>query len=493
MHKWQKVPEDVGFSLLVFFVQVITIKAEDFRVCKGDAEMLERDTAGKIGRIYAVVNAAAMNARDMAAVERYLAGFEPAPAVVDASACQSAQQVYEALRTAAGGEVPAGVQLFGTADMVPAFRIQYRAQLTAGVKTLEPLCTDLFYANFSHQPELPGEEYSVREHLLRGWKTELVPQWPVARLPLQKGRFEAFLSRYEAFVHRQELSSSQMHRAGPQPRPFACRRDNPSVTSGDSSLSQGSHDRGPGSFCSAPEMAVFYNPLFAARRPRDDLGRFLKRMREEFGLNGLRYHLYGNLKGDYPVIANVLGDFSAENMARENREGVREYLIASHGKRDRIEACFFENKEEKRLPVLDMENISGVLGANPYYLDAWACLNAQGMGENLVSAAMNGQCMGAFAATAILSNNGVDWQAGLADMARSNFYYFYYHYLKALHGGETRSRAFFAAQRAYALALMQDAARPLRAEGNVQFNLYNLLAYHNFGVMENGMSVQNSP
>lgn len=394
-------------------------------------------------RVYAAVHTARMSARDMAAVEGYLAGFDAAPALVDVSACQNAQQVWEALRmeTCRRGETPAGVQIFGTADMVPSFVIQYKVQLTAGVKTDEPLCTDLFYSRFGDQP---GEDYSVREHLLRGWKVDMIPQWPVVRLPMETGEFEPFLSKYEAFARR----------AGHKP----------------------------------PLKAVFYNPLFAARRPRDDMGRFLKRMCDEAGIQDLQYRLYGSLKGDYPVIARVLGDFSAENMARENREGVRECIIASHGKRDRIEACFFENREEKRLPVLDMDNIHEVLGANPYYLDAWTCLNGQGMGDNLAAAALKGQCVGMFASTAILSNNGADWQAGFEDMARSNFYYFYYHYLKALHAGESRSRAFFAAQRAYAISLMEDASRPLRAEGNVQFNLYNLLAYHNFGVMEQGAS-----
>lgn len=69
-------------------------------------------------------------------------------------------------------------------------------------------------------------------------------------------------------------------------------------------------------------------------------------------------------------------------------------------------------------------------------------------------------------------------------MQQSNFFYFYYTYLKTLHEGSTRSEAFFAAQREYCLALLEDSALPIRGEGNYQFNLCNLLAYHNFGVME---------
>ena len=104
--------------------------------------------------------------------------------------------------------------------------------------------------------------------------------------------------------------------------------------------------------------------------------------------------------------------------------------------------------------------------------------------HDLTTAALNGRCVGMFSATHIISNNGVNWNASLANMANSNPFYFFYHYFKALHEGSARSRAFFEAQRAYCLALLEDSALPIRGEGNYQFNLYNLLAYHNFGVLE---------
>ena len=70
-------------------------------------------------------------------------------------------------------------------------------------------------------------------------------------------------------------------------------------------------------------------------------------------------------------------------------------------------------------------------------------------------------------------------------MAKSNFYYFYYNYFKALQEGVSRSQAFFKAQQEYAKALLIDSQAGLRTgEGNYQFNLCNLLAYHNFGVIE---------
>ena len=106
------------------------------------------------------------------------------------------------------------------------------------------------------------------------------------------------------------------------------------------------------------------------------------------------------------------------------------------------------------------------------------------MADNLTTTALKGRCVGAFTATAVISNNGVNCDASVSQMEKSNFYYFYYQYLKALHEGGSRSQAFFAAQRAYGQALIRDSANAVRGDGNYQFNLYNLLAYHNFGVLE---------
>ena len=215
------------------------------------------------------------------------------------------------------------------------------------------------------------------------------------------------------------------------------------------------------------------------------MGTFLKRMDTEFGLLETPYRLYGNLEGDYPVTTAVQGGFTAENLAKENAGGIVEFLINSHGQWNNIDKCYFENGQEIRESLVNMDTIGSVLDDNPYYLDCWTCLNGSGMSNNLTTAALSGQCVGMFSATAIISNNGVNCDASLTEMEKSNFYYFYYHYLKALHEGESRSAAFALAQRAYAQALVADSVNGIRpGEGNYQFNLCNLLAYHNFGVLE---------
>ena len=133
---------------------------------------------------------------------------------------------------------------------------------------------------------------------------------------------------------------------------------------------------------------------------------------------------------------------------------------------------------------MNMNNINSVLAENPYYLDMWTCDNGYGMKNNITTAALTGDCVGMFSTTHVISNNGVDNHAHLETMTESNFYWFYLNYLKALSEGASRSDAFFEAQKAYGNALIVDSQNGIRGEGNYQFNLYNLLGYHNFGVLE---------
>lgn len=409
-----------------------------------EADALLNEAAARSRYLYAVMNPAAMTEADLKAVYRYLSGITDATVLtVDASSCSTAQELYTVLREDAHrrGGVTAGIQIFGTDAMIPSFDIQYKVQMKSGdVHQGGAMLTDLFYSNFSNDPALLGPDYSIMDHLANEWSVDLVPQWPVVRLPLSAGEYSSFIEKYLSFA--QQTGLQQL------------------------------------------DKVAFYNSIFNMKNPIDDMGRFLSRIRSDMEFTSIKYRLYGNQKGDNPVRSKVLGDFTAENMALENEKGVCEFIVNSHGQWNNIDAVYFENGQEKRISTLNTANIDTVLGANPYYLDTWTCSNGYGMGNNLTTAALSGQCMGMFSCTTIISNNGVRWNASVSEMAKGNFYYFYYHYLRSLHKGKNRSQAFFTAQQEYALALMDDTQRPLRGEGNVQFNLYNLLAYHNFGVIE---------
>ena len=409
-----------------------------------EADTLRAEAAARSRYLYAVMDTAAMTQADLKAVGEYLAAITNATVLVaDASGFSDAKSLYAALKADAAqrdGTV-AGVQIFGTPDMVPAFQVDYKALMGNGeVDDDGSFLSDIFYGNFDNDPARISDHYNVKDHFEQKWDVTLVPQWPVARLPLSKGEFTAFFDRYKTFV-------------------------------ADTGLEQ-------------PDLVNFSNPISAHKNHSDDMGRFLERADKEFHLLDVPCRLYGNLDGQYPVTTQVLGGFTRDNLSKENDKGPMELLINSHGQRNNIDQCVFENGKEKRISFLNVDTIDNALDGNPYYLDCWTCLTGYGMTDNLTTAALNGRCVGAFSATATISGNGVNCDASLSDMAKSNFYYFYYHYLKALHEGQTRSAAFCAAQQAYGEALMKDSANGIRGEGNYQFNLYNLLTYHNFGVIE---------
>jgi len=409
-----------------------------------EAQAILAEAASRTKYLYAVMDTAAMDQTDLTAVGNYLASITDATVLVaDAAAFSNAEALYKALQNDAktrGGQT-VGIQIFGTPAMVPTFNVQYKVQMSNAVDDGGSFLTDLFYSNFNNDPARISKGYNVLDHFAKSWSVDLEPDWPVARLPLEKGQFAAFFTKYDAFKTATSLERQT--------------------------------------------LVNFSNPIFSSRQSIDDMGTFLNRMKSSFGLLNTPYRLYGNQIGQYPVSTKVLGGFTAENLAKENDAGPMELLINSHGQWNNIDKCFFVNDKEMRESLINMDTINTVLDQNFYYLDCWTCLTGAGMGNNLTSTALNGKAVGVFSATAIISNNGVNCRASLDQMAKSNFYYFYYHYLKALHEGTTRSQAFFRAQQAYAQSLMADSRNGIRSgEGNYQFNLCNLLAYHNFGVLE---------
>ncbi len=404
----------------------------------------DAESASQGKYLYAILNVPRMTASDLSAVGDFLAKVVEAQVlIVDADCFPDAPALYTALcedHRARGGEI-VGVQIFGNIDLVPSFQIGYCVQMKDGVDQGDPFLTDLFFGNLNNDPQLLNVDYSVQTHFAEGLDVDLVPQWRVARLPLASGEFAAFMRKYDRFVADTDLK--------------------------------------------APDLVSFSNPIFQSLRHVDDVGAFIERADKELGILKLPYRLYGNLAGDYPVQSpQVLGDMNPMNMAKENEQGIAEFIVNSHGDREYIIIYVYMNGKPYSEYFLHMDNVNQLLDANAYYLDCWSCLNGQGMKNNLTTTVLKGQCVGVFSTTGIISNNGVNRYADTEEMKRSNFFYFYYTYLKELSAGRTRSEAFFEAQQAYAIALMEDSEREVRWGSNYQFNIYNLLAYHNFGVLE---------
>ena len=408
-----------------------------------DADMLEQAVKERRQYFYAVMDTAVLSEGDISAIQKYLSNIDGVEVLlVDTASVPDAKTLYALLKEDAEARMGtvAGIQIFGTPDQVPAFNVEYRVQMKSGIDEGGVFLTDLFYGNFENDAEQISYGYNVLDHFNEGWGVDLVPQWPIARLPLNPGEFSGFFEKYDSFITQTALQRQR--------------------------------------------IVNFSNPIFRQHTHIDSFGRFLKRMDKE-DIIDVPYTLYGNLDGRYPVDTRVEGNFTAENLAIENSAGIMELIINSHGQRDNIDQCIFEGEEEQRKSLINMATINTVLSENPYYLDCWTCLNGREMKNNLTTTALSGQCVGVFSATAIISDNGVDCDASVSRMAKSNFYYFYYNYFKVLQEGVSRSQAFFKAQQEYAKALLIDSQAGLRTgEGNYQFNLCNLLAYHNFGVIE---------
>ena len=168
-----------------------------------EARDLLDDLKARTRYLYAVMDTAALSEADLSAIGKYLASVTDATVlVVDAARFSDAQEVYAAMRQDAeqrGGAV-AGVQIFGTPAMIPAFSIGYKVQMVNGVDDAGTLLTDLFYGTFANDPELLSPDYNVMDHLASGREVRLVPEWPVVRLPLSRDGFSDFFRKYDSFI-----------------------------------------------------------------------------------------------------------------------------------------------------------------------------------------------------------------------------------------------------------------------------------------------------
>lgn len=438
------IPEEPDIVVPDNFTTSENITITELNASKKDIDKLLKTQNASKEYLYAIINTSKMTSEDISVIKEYLSNItDKSVLLVDAAGASDAKNLYAAIKTDAkkrGGNTT-GVQIFGTSTIVPTFNINYKALMYDGLIDEEgEYQTDLFYGNFNNAASDIADGYSVYDHLANEKIIRLTPKWPVVRLTLNRGEFKSFLDKYNKFVADTNLARQ--------------------------------------------DIVNFSNPIFADSFHQDDMGIFLNRAHNEFGILDTNYRLYGNLKGDYPVETDVLGGFTEEEIGKENKKGSCEYIINSHGDSNNIYNVYFIDDGERIESFLNADTINNVLNTNPYYLDTWTCNNGYGMGNNLTTTALNGKCVGVFSATTIMASNGAYNYMSLEDMTKSNFYYFYYAYLKALNEGKSRSNAFFEAQKAYGTALYADTKEPLRGEGNVQFSMNNLLAYHNFGLIE---------
>ena len=399
---------------------------------------------------YFLYNKNRVSENDLKSINEYTKKFDDGTTSIlkDVSDYKSAPEIYDMLKTDSknrNGKLK-GIQIFGTSNDVPAFDIHYKVQMKDSIDDSGNYKSDFFYSNFKSDTNSLKNDFSIYKAFNDKLNVSFIPEWTVSRLPLTKGEINSYINRNSEYV---DLIKN---------KPFG-------------------------------DFVNFSSPIFASSNHSDDFGYFLKeRIDNEFKiLSSNDYKLYGNKQGYYPVNTEVIGDFTKDNIANENKSGIKEFIINAHGQWNNIDQCIFtskDSKSEKRNSFLNKSIINNVLSGNYYDLDLWTCLNGYNLDDkNLVHEAMaNGKCMSAMAASSIISNNGVHNDVSLENMKKNNFYYFYLNYLYDRVLGKSRSESFNLGKLAYVQEILKNTDMLL--DGNYQFNLNNVLSYHYFGLIE---------
>lgn len=407
------------------------------------------DTGGNRDYYYFLYSGNQVSAQDLDAIRNYARKFTGYNIVIrDTHGVNSAAELYGQLQQDSKSRKGTlkGIQIFGSATEVPAFRIQFKIlMMNNQVDDAGSFASDFFYSTFNNDKSVISKDFSIYRAFNETLKVDFTPDWKVVRLPLAKGEIAPFLQKYHRFV--EENAETEKLR-----------------------------------------VVNFSNPIFAAKEHADDMSYFIKyRLDQEFGLlKSSEYTLYGNHEGFYPV-STPSGDFTQSNLSKENDKGVANLFINSHGQANNIDQAIFGNKDatsEKRISFINSSNINQLLSRNYYALTTWTCNNVNDLTtDNLVHTALaKGKAVNAFAASTIISNNGVNNRGSLDQLKNNNFYYFHYEFFKAMAQGATRSDGFFRAQQAYSEQILKHTGQ--LGEGNYQFNLLNVLSYHNLGVIE---------
>ncbi|MBQ7300884.1 MAG: hypothetical protein IJW77_13705, partial [Clostridia bacterium] len=169
---------------------------------------------------------------------------------------------------------------------------------------------------------------------------------------------------------------------------------------------------------------------------------------------------------------------------QESDDNLCEYYFCGHGYSNHIlQTITAEDRTQTTNPILTTETINTYLNQKPYFLNMISCMTAMNLKNNLVSEAMMGRCIGAFAATSEISNQNVDCGAPLTRMQSGGTYFsHYYYYLYARNAGYSRSEAFLYGQQAVVRALSENI--DVLESWQYQPSCNNLLCWQNLGLID---------
>ncbi|GHU86606.1 hypothetical protein FACS1894198_6840 [Clostridia bacterium] len=390
-------------------------------------------------------NSDCVTPKDYAAIKKYSQKFNSV--LIDVKGQETAGDIYGYLKSTYSHfpHTIEGVQIFGTKTDVPSFNFKFkcrRADEKGGIDTAyypNSFLSDFCYSNFAASAESFQEPLNIYDIIDTKMPFSFVPEWQVSRLPLTEGEISKYFKKYKKF-----------------------KAENPSNM--------------------LPISAFICTTLDEPGNP-DDFGYFFKeRLDKEFSLlkHG-SYKIYGSARGEFPITSRD-DDFTVKNITKENKSGVKDFFIETHGlKRQIIHSVKYPGaKVHSSLKFLNTENVSRILKHNYYTLTAWCCHLASDLDEaNFIHKIMTGKCIDAIAPTHILTINGfIKKEPLLAELENNNPFYFYYEFFKNLNKGRSRSESFTKAKASYASAILEHQDNLI-----YQYSLHNILAYHYFGLI----------
>ncbi len=402
---------------------------------------------------YVLYNSQRINDEDLNAIKDYASNNLDNAILKDISSYSSANQIYDMLKVdyKTRNGVLKGIQIFGSAPSnrmtksigaVPAFDISYKVLMENNkIDDMGQMNTDFFYSTFKNDSTLLNSNLSIYSIFNDKLNVSIIPEWPVVRLPLNKGEIAPYINKYKEYQKA---------------------TDNKLLTT-----------------------VNFSAAISAMKFQTDDMGYFLReKLDKEFNIiNSTQYRLYGNTEGKYPL-TNVIGNITKENIQKENSKEISTFFINSHGQPTNIDQTIFTNEGEQRKSFLNNDNVNSILNKNYYNMILWNCNNGYDLkDDNLIHKMLAGKAINVFGSTTILSNNGVNNEANFDQLKKNNFYYFqyvyfyYYYQLK-----QSMSDSFFAAKKAYVEECLKH--NTMLGVGNYQFNLNNALEFHDFGLIE---------
>ncbi|OBZ14635.1 hypothetical protein A8L34_11990 [Bacillus sp. FJAT-27264] len=428
---------------------------------------------------YFLYNSKSVSASDLMAIKSYIGKFRSSNNILmDVTEAKDAVEIYKRLQsdsTLQSGKL-LGIQIFGASEDVPAFNYLSKTATIFPDRSMsrfdlvlngEPFLTDYFYSNFNNDSAQLKKEispYAVFDE--KTVKIDFEPQWKVVRLPLSKGEIEGYFKRFNEYTTKRNAQKSI-----------------PVVN-----FSSPTYGNIPGT----PEDGEDFRDPNDERRllyQKDDYSYVLQRLDKEFNILK-NYRLYGNQQGDIKVKTNVSGDYTKDNVAKENGTGIVDFIFNGAGNFTKTKFKVVERGDEapsigsdSSEKIMTPDTVNKVLSKNYYTMIMMQPEDAKNLSnKSLVHEMMaNGKAISVFAGSNKLLPGGLNNIASLEDM-KPTLYYFTYNFYKNQSEGLNRTDSYFNASRAFVTELLNH--QDLKWDPNFEFGITNITSLHSLGVIE---------